>query len=112
MTDNAQIRKEQVAGLYSRVATTYGRIGPDVFAPFGRWLVAHTNLSPGERVLDVATGRGAALFAAAEKVGSAGFVVGIDLAEQMVQAIAADLREIKKCVYIHGTSMKTYGSGL
>jgi ubiquinone/menaquinone biosynthesis C-methylase UbiE len=95
MTDDAQVRKEQVAGLYSRVATTYGRIGPDVFAPFGRWLVARMNLSPGERVLDVATGRGAALFAAAEQVGSDGFVVGIDLAEQMVQAIATDLREMR-----------------
>ena len=71
MTDDAHIRKEQVAGLYSRVAPTYGRVGPDVFAPFGRWLVARTNLSPGERVLDVATGRGAALFAAAEQVGAA-----------------------------------------
>ena len=64
MTDDAQARKEQVAGLYSRTAATYGRIGPDVFAPFGRWLVARTNLSPGERVLDVATGRGAVLIAA------------------------------------------------
>jgi hypothetical protein len=47
MTDDAQERREQVAGLYSRVAATYGKIGPDLFAPFGRFLVAHTNLSPG-----------------------------------------------------------------
>jgi len=93
MTDGAQVRKEQVAGLYSRVAATYGKIGPDLFAPFGRFLVARMNLSPGAGVLDVATGRGAVLFAAAEQVGSAGFVVGIDLAEQMVQETAADLRE-------------------
>jgi O-methyltransferase/aklanonic acid methyltransferase len=95
MTDDAQVRKEQVAGLYSRAAATYGRIGPDAFAPFGRWLVARTHLSPGERVLDVATGRGAVLFAAAEQVGPRGFVVGIDLAEQMVQEMAADLRKMR-----------------
>lgn len=93
MTDDAQEHREQVTGLYSRVAATYGKIGPDLFAPFGRDLVAHMNLSLGARVLDVATGRGAVLFAAAEQVGSAGFVVGIDLAEQMVQETAADLRE-------------------
>lgn len=93
MADDAQVRKERVVGLYSRVAATYGKIGPDLFSPFGRLLVAHMNLSPGARVLDVATGRGAVLFAAAEQVGSAGFVVGIDLAEQMVLETSADLRE-------------------
>jgi O-methyltransferase / aklanonic acid methyltransferase len=92
MSDDAQVRKEQVTGLYSRVAASYGRIGPDIFAPFGRSLVARMHLSPGARVLDVATGRGAVLFAAAEQVGPAGFVVGIDLAEQMVRETAADLR--------------------
>src|SRR5215469_6910597 len=93
MADDAQVRKEYVAGLYGRVAATYGRIGPDLFAPFGRFLVARMQLSPGQRVLDVAMGRGAVLFAAAELVGPTGFVVGIDLAEQMVQETAAELRE-------------------
>lgn len=95
MAEDPEARKEQVTRLYNQVATNYGRIGPDVFAPFGRWLVASTHLSPGERVLDVAAGRGAVLFAAAEQVGPAGFVVGIDLAEQMVQELAADLREMR-----------------
>lgn len=95
MTDEAQKRKEQVADLYSRVASTYGRIGPDLFAPFGHWLVTLVNLSPGERVLDVATGRGAVLFAAAEQVGPTGYVVGIDVAEQMVQETAAELRKMQ-----------------
>lgn len=95
MSDDAQLRKEQVAGLYSRVAAAYGRVGPDLFTPFGRFLVARMDLSPGARVLDVATGRGAVLFAAAEQVGPAGFVVGIDLAEQMVQEMSADLREMR-----------------
>lgn len=102
MPDDAQLRKEQVAKLYSRVAATYGRIGPDLFTPFGRFLVACANLSPGVRVLDVATGRGAVLFAAAEQVGPAGFVVGIDLAEQMVQKLAADLSEM----HMNNTTVK------
>jgi len=93
MIDDGQDRKEQVAGLYSRVAATYGRIGPDLFTPFGSFLVAQTQLSPGEQILDVATGRGAALLAAAEQVGPAGFVFGIDFAAPMIQQTAAELRE-------------------
>ena len=95
MTDDGQTRKEQITRLYNQVASGYGRVGPDLFAPFGRWLVASTHLSPGERVLDVATGRGAVLFAAVEEVGPAGFVVGIDLAERMIQELAADLHEMR-----------------
>lgn len=74
MTDDAHVHKEHIAGLYGRVAATYGRIGPDLFAPFGRFLVTHMQLSPGEWVLDVAKSRGAVLFAAAEQVGTTGFV--------------------------------------
>jgi SAM-dependent methyltransferase len=77
--------------LYNRVAPAYGQVGPDLFAPFARYLVARVPLTSGMRVLDVATGRGAALFAAAERVGPEGFVVGIDLARQMVSELAADL---------------------
>src|SRR5260370_523614 len=93
--NDATTRKEQVADLYNRIAANYGRMGPDLFAPFGQWLVECLSLAPGERVLDVATGRGAALFAAAEKVGSAGKVVGIDLAEQMVRLTTADIARLE-----------------
>jgi SAM-dependent methyltransferase len=41
-------------------------------------------------VLDVAYGRGAVLFPAAERVGAAGHVEGIDLSEGMVQATSAE----------------------
>ena len=87
----AKAQKEQVADLYNRVAPNYGRVGPDLFAPFGRWLVNCIDPSRGAQVLDVATGRGAVLFAAAEKVGSDGKVVGIDLAEYMVRLTATDI---------------------
>jgi ubiquinone/menaquinone biosynthesis C-methylase UbiE len=47
-------------------------------------------IASGNRVLDVASGRGAVLFPAAEKVGASGDVVGIDLAEEMVGATNED----------------------
>ncbi len=43
-------------------------------------------------MLDVATGRGAVLFHAAEQVGSGGQVIGIDLAQHMVLETARDIK--------------------
>ncbi|GER90398.1 methyltransferase [Dictyobacter vulcani] len=77
--------KARVAAFYSRIATTYDQIGPTVFTTFGQRIVERTAILPGSRVLDVAAGRGANLFAAADKVGSTGEVVGIDIAPAMVQ---------------------------
>jgi SAM-dependent methyltransferase len=47
---------------------------------------------PGERALDVGSGRGAVLFALAAAVGPTGQVSGIDLAPGMVQAVQADVK--------------------
>jgi SAM-dependent methyltransferase len=45
----------------------------------------------GERVLDLAAGRGAVLFAAAERVGAQGRVIGVDLSERMIQETAGEI---------------------
>jgi ubiquinone/menaquinone biosynthesis C-methylase UbiE len=90
--DNMDAAKAEVAALYSLVAPTYGTVGPAVFAHFGRRLVELMGLSTGARVLDIAAGRGAILFPAAEKAGASGHVTGIDLAGKMVQETAADIR--------------------
>jgi SAM-dependent methyltransferase len=44
------------------------------------------DIQPGQRVLDVASGRGAVLFPAAERVGDTGEVIGVDLADEMARA--------------------------
>jgi len=80
-----------VARRYSLLAETFDRIGPPLFTLHGSRLVELAQVSPGERVLDVAAGRGAVLFAAAERVGSLGQVIGIDLAPEMVRRTAADI---------------------
>ncbi len=66
--------------------------GPGCFAYFGRRLVEETGIRPGQRVLDVASGRGAVLFPAAEAAGPDGAVVGVDLAAGMVQATRQEAR--------------------
>lgn len=89
--DNLEGPKANIAGLYNRVAAAYGRVGPDPFAYAGRGLVERIGINEGARVLDVGVGRGANLFPAAEKVGPRGHVIGIDLAEQMLQETRAEI---------------------
>jgi ubiquinone/menaquinone biosynthesis C-methylase UbiE len=83
--------KRRITGLYDRAAPTYGQVGPPFFQHVGRRLVELAGVSPGARVLDVATGRGAVLFAAAEATGHGGHVLGIDLAERMVAETSAEI---------------------
>ena len=54
-------QKEQIAGLYHRVAALYGHVGPSIFAYAGRQLVELLGMAEGSLVLDVAAGRGANL---------------------------------------------------
>ena len=79
-------RKAQTRAVFERIAPEYDAGGPGCFAHFGRRLVEESGIAPGQRVLDVATGRGAVLLPAAERVGPTGAAVGIDLAEAMVRA--------------------------
>src|SRR6266498_4392633 len=86
-------RKYTVSGVFHRSSSTYGRIGPNFFSHFGRNLVSHANLPLHARVLDVACGRGAVLFPAANAVGPKGFVTGIDFAEGMVKETAREVAD-------------------
>lgn len=92
MTDRAHPQQEGVAGVFSRAAGTYDRVGPRVFTHFGEWLVKRACLNPGDDVLDVAAGRGAVLFPAAKAVGSDGTVQGIDFSTDMVRETQAEIR--------------------
>jgi ubiquinone/menaquinone biosynthesis C-methylase UbiE len=85
--ERARQMKQGVAGVFNRSAPTYDQVGPRFFAYFGRRLVKAAGITAGTSVLDVACGRSAVLFPAAEQVGTQGHVVGIDLAEGMVNAV-------------------------
>jgi len=77
--------KKHIAGIFTRSAPTYGKVGFSFFSHFGKKLVKLSEIPEKAKVLDVASGRGASLFPALKKVGPQGSVIGIDLAEGMVQ---------------------------
>ena len=87
MTD----QREAVAGVFDRASETYDQLGVEFFGPIGRALVEDTGIEPGDSVLDVGCGRGAALFPAAAATGPTGSVLGIDLAPGMVRRTRADV---------------------
>jgi O-methyltransferase/aklanonic acid methyltransferase len=85
-------QKAEIVGVYDRAASTYDQVGIRTASYFGNLLIEKLNMPAGAQVLDVATGRGALLLPAAQKVGPAGRVIGIDLAPGMVAATAAEIR--------------------
>ncbi|MBI3041656.1 MAG: methyltransferase domain-containing protein [Betaproteobacteria bacterium] len=85
MNDDQTGRKAQTRAQFNAIVADYD-FGPGCFAHFGRRLAAVAGIEPGQRVLDIASGRGAVLFPAAELVGPTGYTVGIELAEEMARA--------------------------
>ncbi|MCH0566874.1 MULTISPECIES: methyltransferase domain-containing protein [unclassified Streptomyces] len=78
-------------GVFDKVADKYDTEGVVFFRPLALRLIEHLGVQPGARVLDVGCGRGAVTFPLAEAVGASGSVVGIDLSQGMIDAIAADV---------------------
>jgi ubiquinone/menaquinone biosynthesis C-methylase UbiE len=90
---NSQFEKEAVDGVFSRAAATYDHIGPRLFSYFGPRLITHARIPAGAHLLDIATGRGAVLFPAAEAVGPTGRVHGIDLSAAMIEATRQEIAQ-------------------
>jgi ubiquinone/menaquinone biosynthesis C-methylase UbiE len=84
-------RSARVAAVFDRVADVYDQVGIPWFTPIAQQLVRLAAPAPGERVLDVGCGRGAATVALAEAVGADGHVTGIDLSPRMIEACRADI---------------------
>jgi ubiquinone/menaquinone biosynthesis C-methylase UbiE len=81
---------EEIAAVFGRAAATYDSVVP-FFRRFGARLVELAELRRGDSVLDVGAGRGATLIPAAERVGPSGRVLGVDLSEEMVALLRAEI---------------------
>lgn len=77
---------------WSATASKYDRMSFEYFSAFVKTFIEFAVLQPGETVLDVACGSGLASFAAAEKVGLRGRVLGVDLAPGMVEVASQRAR--------------------
>ncbi|HUG33424.1 MAG TPA: class I SAM-dependent methyltransferase, partial [Anaerolineales bacterium] len=90
MNPDSQFKKDTLQGVFTRSASSYEHIR--YFPIYGQWLVDTSQTPEAATVLDVACGRGAVLFPAAERVGARGRVIGIDLAEGMARETQMEIQ--------------------
>jgi len=67
----------------------YERLWTPVLREYSLACLERVSAKPGDRVLDVASGPGTAALLAAERVGAAGSVVGVDIADNFVERATA-----------------------
>jgi ubiquinone/menaquinone biosynthesis C-methylase UbiE len=79
----------RAALAYSAAADHYGLASLSFWGRFGAATVARLPLEPGDRVLDLCCGAGASAIPAARAVGLGGRVLGIDVAEPLLQLARA-----------------------
>jgi len=85
MSDLEEDAKKKAASTYNAASDYYDHPANTFWGQFGRRTVTRLGLATGERVLDVCCGSGASAIPAAEIVGSDGAVVGVDLAESLLE---------------------------
>jgi len=95
--DEAQVK---AAATYNAAADAYDDPANAFWDRFGRRTIERLDLTAGARVLDACCGSGASAIPAAERVGSEGRVIGIDLAQNLLalaraKAAARGLRNIE-----------------
>lgn len=95
MSDPERVRQRQRTE-WSAVAPGWQRFREKLGAPTGRIterMVELAGIRPGFRVLDLACGAGDPALTIAQIVGSGGYVLGLDLSQEMVRAARAEARQ-------------------
>jgi ubiquinone/menaquinone biosynthesis C-methylase UbiE len=77
--------KTKAAATYNSAADTYDDPANSFWARFGHQTIERLQLQEGGRILDVCCGSGASAIPAAEIVGEKGSVLGVDLAENLLE---------------------------
>jgi SAM-dependent methyltransferase len=77
--------KRRASATYNAAADFYDHPVNAFWNRYGRRTVTRLVLAPGARVLDVCCGSGASALPAAEAVGPGGSVLGVDLAERLLE---------------------------
>jgi ubiquinone/menaquinone biosynthesis C-methylase UbiE len=85
--------KKRAAATYNAAADFYDHPTNTFWEHYGRRTVEHLRLPAGARVLDVCCGSGASAIPAAEAVGPGGSVIGVDLAENLLELAHTKARQ-------------------
>ena len=85
--------KKKAATTYNAASDYYDHPANTFWGRYGRRTVERLGLAAGERVLDVCCGSGASAIPAAEIVGADGTVVGVDLAENLLELARAKAKQ-------------------
>jgi ubiquinone/menaquinone biosynthesis C-methylase UbiE len=85
--------KTRAAITYNAASDRYDDPANSFWERFGRRTIERLNLSPGARALDVCCGSGASAIPAAEAVGPNGLVLGVDLAEDLLDLARTKARQ-------------------
>ncbi len=93
MSKKSEEIKLSLTDVFNKVSALYDSGRNKFFTDFGRDLVGNMNLQSNSKVLDIASGRGAVLFPAFEKLGSHGEILGIDLSEGMLEKVSLDIKK-------------------
>ena len=80
-----------IGNIFTRASSTYDEEDPKFFSYFGRKLVNFSPLSHDMNVLDIGTGRGAVFYPILEELSHMGSLIGIDIAEGMVDQVNTEL---------------------
>ena len=75
---------EWQTGIWNRISEVYVDEIDQCFAPVVEAVLSRSELSAGDRVLDLGTGTGAVALRAAREVGPQGRVVGVDISSEML----------------------------
>ncbi|MDY6897099.1 MAG: class I SAM-dependent methyltransferase [Cyanobacteriota bacterium] len=87
--DKTAYKQQLLTDFNNRTNYDNGRF----YIPIANRLVEFANLQNGQKILDIATGTGIVAFNAAEKVGSEGKVIGVDISEGMLNNAKRKLAE-------------------
>src|SRR5271169_775583 len=82
---NADEARVQAASTYNAAADVYDDPANSFWERFGRRTIERLQLSKGAVVLDVCCGSGGSALPAAEIVGPSGSVLGVDLADRLLE---------------------------
>lgn len=90
-TDQERAGLEWQIGVWNRISKIYLREIDRRFASVVESIIVRSHLRPGEHVVDLGTGTGAVAERAALMVGSSGYVLGVDISQDMLKLAQARL---------------------